>query len=197
LKRIFQRRRFLKHRKPRSYRPGWRFPQIIEHEISKWILSPCLHVCSGQSTLGDIRLDLYEPADVKAAMRYLPFQSGAFASIIWDLPYAMHIRQTQPALIELREALHPGGRLITVHYLDPGNFLQRSMRLLWKAYYEPKQMGGVRVVTVLEKLPTFRLKPGRTDRLIEVPVSIWEPDQLELASISTGTREPIQVIRDS
>ena len=189
LKRLFQRRKFLKHRKPQSYRPGWRFPEIIEHEIAKWVVSPSLHVCSGQSTLGDVKLDLYERADVKAAMRYLPFRPQSFATIIWDPPYAMHIRQVQPTLIELREALQASGRLITIHYFDPGNFLQRSMRLLYKAYYEPRRMGGVRVLTVLEKLSAYRPKVGRVDRLVEVPTRIWEPEQLELPRF----REPLSL----
>jgi len=127
-----------------------------------------------------VKLDLYERADVKASMRYLPFRVDSFASVIWDPPYAMHRRQTCGVLIELREMLRVGGRLITAHYFDPSNFLQRSMRLLWKAYYEPKERGGVRVVTVLEKLPSFRKKVGRVSRLVEVPVRIWEPEQLEL-----------------
>lgn len=61
------------------------------------------------------------------------------------------------------------------------------MRLLYKAYYDPKGMSGVRVVTVLELPRGWRLKPGRRDRLIDVtqcsqgrlvavPPGIWEPD---------------------
>jgi SAM-dependent methyltransferase len=151
---------------------------IIELAIREWVLSPSLHVCSGASMLGDVKLDLYERADVKAAMRYLPFQPGCFSSVIWDPPYAMHRRQTMPVLLELRQVLRPGGRLITAHYFDPSNFLQRSMRLLYKAYYEPKMMGGVRVVTVLEKLPAFRILPKRRERLITVDPGIWEPERL-------------------
>lgn len=179
LKPRYRSRAFLRTRGKKSYRPAWRFPPIIEHAITKWILSPSLHVCSGQSTLGDVKLDLYERADVQAAMRYLPFRPGSFASVIWDPPYSLHRRRTMPCLIELRGVLRVGGRLITVHYFDPSNFLQRSMRLLWKAYYEPKAGGGVREITVLEKLPTMRLKVGRRDRLLEIPISIWEPESLD------------------
>jgi hypothetical protein len=187
-------RKFLKHRNKASYRPAWRFPLIIELEIRKWIVSPSLHVCSGRSTLCDIKLDLYERADVKAAMRYLPFRPGYFATVVWDPPYAMHRRQTMPCLIELRAMLRPSGRMIVVHYFDPSCFLQRSMRLLYKAYYDPKMMGGVRVVTILELLPTWRLKPGRRERLINVtekareelvpvPPEMWEPERLQLETM--------------
>jgi len=75
----------------------------------------------------------------------------------------------------MRDVLRIGGRLISLHYFDPGNYLQRSMRLMFKAYYEPKEIGGVRVLTVLEKLSGYRLRIGRINRLIEVPVGVWEP----------------------
>jgi len=91
--------------------------------------------------------------------------------------------------------LSPGGRLIVVHYFDPSGFLQRSMRLLFKAYYDPKAMGGVRVVTVLELLPSWRPKIGRRDRLIDVtqrsgnelvpvPPGIWEPERFSAQIIA-------------
>jgi len=103
----------------------------------------------------------------------------SFASIIWAPPYAIHRRQMVPVLIELREALRPLGRLICVHYFDPGSFLQRSMRLLYKAYYDLRGLGGVLVLVVLEKLPAHRIPPKRQDRLVPVPLSLWEPEPLQ------------------
>jgi hypothetical protein len=180
------RRRFLKKRNSESYRPAWRFPAMIEQEIRKWIISPSLHVCSGRSSIGDVKLDLYERADVNAAMRYLPFRPAYFASVVWDPPYAMHRRQTMPVLIELRGILRPAGRLISLHYFDPSNYLSRSMRLLYKAYYEPKSMGGVRVLTILELLPARRIPPRRRDRLIDVTTRMWEPEPLEIGPLEAS-----------
>jgi hypothetical protein len=54
------------------------------------------------------------------------------------------------------------------------------MRLLYKAYYEPKAGGGVRVVTVLERLPGFRIPPKRRERLVEVTPQMWELQPLEV-----------------
>lgn len=187
MKARYQQRRFLKHRNAASYRPAWRFPPLIEHEIQKWILAPCLHVCSGASTLGDVRVDLYERADVQAAMRYLPFQRGYFMSVIWDPPYALSRRQSMPVLIELRSMLNTGGRLISVHFFDPSCFLQRTMRLIYKAYYDPKGLGGVRVVTVIEKLPMRRIPPKRRDRLLSMPTNLWEPEPLPTSLLLPAT----------
>lgn len=147
----------------------------MEKTIEAWLLHPCLHICSGQSTLGDVKLDLHESADVKADMCYLPFKEKSFGSAIWDPPYTAPRLTTLKTLAGMRDVLRIGGRLISLHYFDPGNYLQRSMRLMFKAYYEPKEIGGVRVLTVLEKLSGYRLRIGRINRLIEVPVGVWEP----------------------
>lgn len=167
----------MKGKKKGSYRPAWRFPQIVEHEIAKWIVSPCLHVCSGLSLLGDIRLDLHERADVKADMGLLPFKRGHFASVIWDPPYeGANLWNTKGALAEMRDCLRVGGRLIVLHYLDAGVYLKRSMRLIYKAYYEPRDFHGLRVLVVLEKLPRLRIAPTRFEGLVPQPVEIWEPN---------------------
>jgi hypothetical protein len=158
--------------------------------IETWILHPCLHICSGQSTLGDVKLDLHERADVKADMRKLPFRLRSFASAIWYPPYAAPRIITLQTIAGLRDLLQTGGRLITLHYFDPGNYMQRTMRLLYKAYYEPKEIGGVRVLTVLERLSGYRLKVGRVNRLIEVSPQIWEPDLLDGCSRKQAPFQP-------
>ena len=187
MKRLFKRRRFWKGRKKDAYRPGWRFPMIVEHEIQKWIISPSLHVCSGQSALGDVRLDLHERADVKADMGYLPFIPGSFASVIWDAPYeGSSMWKTMPTLVQLRDVLGIGGRLISLHYLDPSNYLKRTMKLIWKAYFEPKEFRGVRVLVILEKLAHPRIPPRRFEKLVPVPIEIWEPRNAVLEVSSTS-----------
>jgi len=169
-----------RQRRKSAYRPAWRFPPIVEYEIRKWVLSPCLHVCAGRSNLGDVKLDLNERADVKATMSHLPFKNSQFASVVWDPPYAMDRVRTIPILVQMNDVLQAGGRLITLHYFDPCVFLQRTMRLLYKAYYEPKSLGGVRVLAVMEKLPSRRLPPRRRDRLIDVTARFWEPEPLQI-----------------
>jgi len=71
-----------------------------------------LHVCCGESKLGDVRIDLEKQADVKASMYHLPVKRACFDTVVcdppWELPY--HLRGK--VLRELRDCLKPGGRLI-------------------------------------------------------------------------------------
>ena len=53
---------------------------------SKQIVGSCLHVCSGRSSIGDVRIDLYERADIKADYRHLPIRDKSFDTVICD-PY--------------------------------------------------------------------------------------------------------------
>lgn len=45
-----------------------------------------LHVCSGRSEFGDVKVDRYQKADVKADYRFLPFKDKTFDTVICD-PY--------------------------------------------------------------------------------------------------------------
>src|SRR5213594_2174494 len=71
-----------------------------------------LHVCCGESPIGDVRIDLEKKSDVKASMYNLPVRHESFDTVLcdppWELPY--HLRGR--LLRELRDALKPNGRMI-------------------------------------------------------------------------------------
>ena len=46
-----------------------------------------LHVCSGKSEVGDVRVDLTMKCDVKADMMSLPFKDQSFDTVICDPPW--------------------------------------------------------------------------------------------------------------
>jgi len=48
---------------------------------------PLLNVCAGTTKWGDITLDYYEPADVKADWAALPFQADSFGAVFADPPW--------------------------------------------------------------------------------------------------------------
>jgi len=95
-----------------KFQKAWSWPNSVEKFISSLIFSPSLHVFCGESSLGDIRVDLYIDADVKADAFHLPFRDNYFASVVADPPWhlAYHLR---PKLIrEIVRVLRPGGQLI-------------------------------------------------------------------------------------
>jgi len=100
-------------RNPRlRFLKAWRWPAGVEKLIEELMSGFTLHVCSGRSKLGDIRLDLYEPADVKADMYHLPFRRQTFDTVICDPPWKLPYHKRPKLIYELRDVVKPGGRLI-------------------------------------------------------------------------------------
>ena len=166
----------MKHpRRRKGYRRSWRFPEIVEQKIREFVVGRTLHVCSGWSSLGDVRIDLYERADICADMRFLPLVDESFESVVWDPPYTIPRLSFHNVMNEIIRVTKPLGRIITLFIKDPTTFYQRKLRLIWKAHYEPNTAASVRVLCVAEKLPFKRLKLGRREQLIPLPVELFEP----------------------
>ena len=95
-----------------KFRKAWSWPHDVEGKIKELCEGRTLHVCSGESSIGDVRIDLHEKADVKASMFNLPVRPESFDTVLcdppWELPYHMRGR----LLRELRDTLKPGGRMI-------------------------------------------------------------------------------------
>ena len=105
------------NRKARKYnykfRKAWSWPKGVEDFISHFLEHPSLHVFCGDSTLGDVKVDIHsDAADISADAFHLPFRDESFQTVIADPPWhlAYHLR---PRLIrELARVLRIGGRLI-------------------------------------------------------------------------------------
>lgn len=95
-----------------AYRRKWRFPEWLEESLPRVLEHPCLHICAGESDLGDVRLDRYTDVDVRADMFNLPFRDESFQCVLIDPPWHLpnHLR---PSLLwELRRVLKGGGLLL-------------------------------------------------------------------------------------
>ncbi|MEM3670026.1 MAG: methyltransferase domain-containing protein, partial [Nitrososphaerota archaeon] len=83
-----------------------------EKFINNFLVSPSLHVFCGESRLGDVRVDLFTDADVRADGFRLPFRDNVFMSIVsdppWNMPYHLRPRLAK----EFFRVLRPGGKLI-------------------------------------------------------------------------------------
>ena len=88
---------------------------------------PLLHICSGSSGIGDIRLDRYKirmPLDNSFADDYrgspnvlgdmdrLPFKDGCVGTIICDPPYTDSVLNNKNMVSEMVRVLKPGGNLV-------------------------------------------------------------------------------------
>jgi len=102
-----------------KYRSCYQFPESTHNFIEKLISGNSLHVCSGSSLLGDIRLDLElqtvqknKPGFIIGDQFHLPFQNEKFDTVIcdpiWNMPY--HVRHK--LIYQLRDMTKYEGILI-------------------------------------------------------------------------------------
>ena len=95
-----------------KYKKTWSWPKSIENFILTKAKGHILHVCSGQSKTGNVRVDLYEDCDVRADMCSLPFKPEVFDTVICDPPWKIRTELRGRLLCNLRDVLRPGGLLI-------------------------------------------------------------------------------------
>lgn len=107
-------RRTWKH----TFLEGWRWGKDTTdwfvQETSRLDLErPVLHVCSGSSKLGDVRVDVvHDAANLKADMFHLPFGDASFPVVICDPPYELNLQDRCKLAKELARVCRPGGRLL-------------------------------------------------------------------------------------
>lgn len=95
------------------------WPQEVEDFLSTRLVGKTLHVCCGKSMLGDVRLDLYEEADVMADAARLPFANDSFDTVLIDPPYNGKFQWMHDMLNELHRVASQ--RIIHQHWYIPAN----------------------------------------------------------------------------
>lgn len=93
----------------------WRWPADVERFVRERCESPILHVCSGQSQLGDVLLDAdaRHGPDVQADMTNLPFQDMSFETVIADPPWkSVDVFKRHTLFYELVRVTAIGGTII-------------------------------------------------------------------------------------
>lgn len=72
-----------------EFRDAWRWPEDVERFVRERCETPTLHVCAGDSTLGDVTVDAAceRNPDVVGDMTQLPFPDRTFNTVICDPPW--------------------------------------------------------------------------------------------------------------
>jgi len=113
--------------------PAWRWTKDIDTEIVRQlegIKKPIVHVCSGFSGIGDIRLDRFFSSqqkvfkdsrvcglpNLKGDMTKLPIKSGVCGAVVCDPPYDMkrHGKDYNNLIAELIRVVAPAGKILFV-----------------------------------------------------------------------------------
>lgn len=97
------------------------WPNSIEEYLESQLLGKSLHVCSGLSQLGDIRVDLdvdVAPNVIVDAAR-LPFDSDSWDTLLCDPPYNGKFQWNHDMLSELSRVANK--RIVFQHWFIPAN----------------------------------------------------------------------------
>jgi len=132
------------------------WPEDVEAVLSELLVAPSLHVCCGKSQLGDIRLDMFEPAvDVRGDAAKLPFQDRSVACVLCDPPYNGKMQWNHDMLSELARVADQ--RIIFQHWFMPvnphGQYKKLHAFTLRAVYvWQPRTyFGRVQVISILER----------------------------------------------
>ncbi len=132
------------------------WPGPIENVLESLLMSPSLHICSGKSQLGDVRLDIDMEVNptVLADAAKLPFKDLAFVSILCDPPYNGKFQWNHDMLSELSRV--SSKRIIFQHWFLPANprgqwKKKNSFELQYVYVWQPKSyFGRVQVISVFD-----------------------------------------------
>ena len=136
------------------------WPPRVEQWIQKRLIGRTLHVCCGESGLGDCRVDLYQAGvDVRADAARLPFPALSWDTILIDPPYNGIFQWNHDMLSELARVARQ--RIIFQHWFMPtdrkGRFKKAHRFALSEvALWPPRSyFGRVQVLTVMDAKKTL------------------------------------------
>jgi len=113
---------------------AWIWPESIERLFRSQSDGETLHVCCGESDVGDVRLDRdpeREP-DVVADMRNLPFANAKFDTVVADPPWKAiaGLGKTHQVFLELVRVTRPRGQILWNAYTIPSSD-QCELEQMW------------------------------------------------------------------
>jgi hypothetical protein len=100
------------------------WPKQVEKFVESLFIGKTLHVCSGKSTIGDLKVDLFdETAELKANAAKIPLRDKTFDTVLSDPPYNGKLQWNHDLLTELARIARK--RIIFQHWFMPGDKLGR------------------------------------------------------------------------
>ena len=96
-----------------KYREAWRWPQAVEGFIRSRAQGLTIHVCSGMSQIGDVRIDIDgHNANVRGDFNQLPVKDDIADTVVCDPPWELQYHLRGKLVKELRRIIKPGGQLL-------------------------------------------------------------------------------------
>lgn len=135
-----------------KYRKAWRWPDSVEGFVRSRSQGFTVHICNGESSLGDIRVDRFsENTDIRADARYLPLKDDIADTVVCDPPWEMQYHHRGLLAKEIRRILRPGGHLIFIAPWcpkQPGLIVEE----IWVPQYQLMWFRNIALVWVLRNI---------------------------------------------
>ncbi len=135
------------------------WPEEVEAFLKTLFVGKTLHLCSGKSLLGDIRLD-NDPSnkpDVVGDATKTPFKNASFGTVLCDPPYNGKFQWNHDLLVEIARVAKK--RIIFQHWFIParGDGGYKKAFETWKLssvyVWQPRTyFGRVQVISVFDRL---------------------------------------------
>ncbi len=144
------------------------WPEAVEDLLKTLLIGRTLHVCSGKSQLGDVRLDLYEPGvDIccDAADMHACVAENEFETVLCDPPYNGVFQWNHDLLNELARVA--SRRIIFQHWFIPANKdgrykkAQEKFALSSLYAWQPRTyFGRAQIVSVFDRVDSQLTNPN-------------------------------------
>lgn len=135
------------------------WPESVEKSIRKRLVGRTLHVCCGESLLGDVRLDIdpgHKP-DIIHDASDLPFGDNEFDTVLCDPPYSGKFQWNHDVLSELARVASQ--RIIFQHWFIPATKhgfykkAQGKFSLVELLCWQPRTyFGRVQMISVFDRI---------------------------------------------
>ena len=140
-----------------KYKKMWSFPERTEEFCKSHLFGKTLHVCCGQSLLGDIRIDI-EKQDIQDTrpgfklgdMYNLPVENNSFDSALIDPAWHIPYNKRMAFLYEIRDKIKINGILLLNAPFVP----KIKCMTLQDVYYGERSfyMNNVSLISIYKKI---------------------------------------------
>jgi hypothetical protein len=155
------------------------WPESVQSFVQNLLIPVSLHVCSGHSLLGDIRVDADRAVlpDVVCDAARLPFADQSFDSVLCDPPYNGRFQWNHDMLSELSRVARR--RIIFQHWFMPADPHGRwrkfhKFRMADIYAWQPKTyFGRAHVITVFDAVHVDAAGETDCNVISEMPQMDW------------------------
>lgn len=133
------------------------WPKKVQSFVETLLIGKTIHLCCGKSTLGDLRVDLFdETADLKKDSAKTDLPDKSFDTVLCDPPYNGKLQWNHDLLVEMARLARK--RIVFQHWFQPGNMRgyykkDHTFKISSLYNWQPKTyFGRVNVLSVFDKI---------------------------------------------